>query len=196
MMYIRKTLAWVLFLCVACSLVGCATDTPNGENSTVATTVTTSVQSASDTFTTGGDTVTTLPSESGNATTSITESGHNGVTDPTETDPTSAGQSVSVGNDTTATVPSITQTPISGNTNVTTVTAPTTAQSGNTVLTYEAYMAMSAEQQQAYFESFADVQSFFAWYNAAKAEYEKENSSIEIGGNGNIDIGDIIGGRG
>ena len=43
--------------------------------------------------------------------------------------------------------------------------------------------------------SFDSVADFFAWYNAAKDEYEKQNPSVEIGG-GSIDLGDIIGGKG
>lgn len=61
-------------------------------------------------------------------------------------------------------------------------------------LSYEEYIAMSGEEQQKYFESFESVEAFFEWYNAAKAKYDEENESIEIGGDGSIDLGDIIGG--
>ena len=37
---------------------------------------------------------------------------------------------------------------------------------------YEEYIAMTGKEQQAYYEQFPDVESFFAWYHEAKAEYE------------------------
>ena len=61
-------------------------------------------------------------------------------------------------------------------------------------VTYEQYQAMSGDEQYAYFNTFGSVEDFFAWYNAAKATYEKENPSIEIGG-GSIDLGEIINGK-
>ena len=51
-------------------------------------------------------------------------------------------------------------------------------------LNYEAYNALSAEEQEAYFNSFDNIEEFFEWYNKAKKEYEEE-----IGRNPNIDIG-------
>lgn len=63
----------------------------------------------------------------------------------------------------------------------------------DTSMTYAEYIALSAEEQQAHFESFASVDDFFAWYNAAKKEYDDEQSRVEV--SGDIDIGDIIGGK-
>lgn len=60
-------------------------------------------------------------------------------------------------------------------------------------VTYEMYIAMSGEEQQAYYSTFSSPAEFFAWLNAGKAEYEASNPSIEIGGNGSIDLGDLIG---
>ena len=62
-------------------------------------------------------------------------------------------------------------------------------------MTYEQYEAMSGEEQEAFFNTFSNPADFFAWYAQAKAEYEAQNPSIEIGGNGNIDIGEILGGN-
>ena len=62
-------------------------------------------------------------------------------------------------------------------------------------VTYEEYMQMTATEQRDYMESFESVDAFFAWYNAAKAEYDAQNPDIEVG-NGSIDMGDIIGGNG
>ena len=62
-------------------------------------------------------------------------------------------------------------------------------------LTYEEYQALSGAEQMAYMESFPSVQDFFAWYNEAKAKYDAEQDRIEIGGDGNIDLDDIINGK-
>jgi flagellar basal body-associated protein FliL len=57
-------------------------------------------------------------------------------------------------------------------------------------MTYEEYNALSAEEQEAYFNSFDTIEDFFAWYNKAKAEYEASQDYTEIGGDGNLDIGE------
>ena len=58
-------------------------------------------------------------------------------------------------------------------------------------MTYEKYIAMSPEKQQAYFETFSSPQAFFTWFNNAKAEYEKNQDKTEVKGDG-IDIGDYM----
>lgn len=63
-------------------------------------------------------------------------------------------------------------------------------------MTYEEYMARPPEAQQEFFESFASVEAYFDWFNAAKAAYEANRDCIEIDGSGSIDIGEIIGGNG
>ena len=69
----------------------------------------------------------------------------------------------------------------------------TQTPNGNGV-TYESYNAMSAEDQQAFYLSFADPQDFFNWYNKAKEEYDKSNDNIIVGEDGVIDLEDLIGG--
>lgn len=59
-------------------------------------------------------------------------------------------------------------------------------------LTYEEYNAMGGAEQMAYFNSFANPEDFFLWYNAAKAKYEAEHPDIEIA-DGSINGGDIAG---
>lgn len=54
---------------------------------------------------------------------------------------------------------------------------------------YEKLMEMSGEEQQAFMESFESLDAFFAWLEAAKAEYEAKNPGIEIGGDGIIVVG-------
>lgn len=53
-------------------------------------------------------------------------------------------------------------------------------------LAYDVYHAMSAEEQEEYFNSFASPAEFFAWYNAAKDKFIEENPGIEIGPDGII----------
>ena len=59
----------------------------------------------------------------------------------------------------------------------------------NSLLTFEEYNNLSAEEQEEYFNSFEDVEDFFAWYNKAKQEYEEEQERIEIDGSADINIG-------
>ena len=56
-------------------------------------------------------------------------------------------------------------------------------------MTYEAFTALTPEEQRLYQESFGDLDAFFAWYTAAKDKYEKENPPIEI--DGPIDLGKV-----
>ena len=79
----------------------------------------------------------------------------------------------------------------------TSTTAPTQPDDPRVQLAaeYEAYMALSPEEQQAYFLSFSSYTDFFAWFNAAKDAYEALQDRIEIGGDGNVDIGDLIEGN-
>ncbi len=56
---------------------------------------------------------------------------------------------------------------------------------------YEKYLAMSGEEQQAFFESFGDPAAFFKWLNAARDEYNALYPAVEIG-NGEINLNDYI----
>jgi hypothetical protein len=58
------------------------------------------------------------------------------------------------------------------------------------LVTYEQYSAMSESEQIAHFESFASVEEFFSWYNAAKAKYEETRTDVEEL-TGDIDLGGI-----
>jgi len=62
--------------------------------------------------------------------------------------------------------------------------------SSSSGMTYEKYIAMSPEKQQAYFESYSDPEDFFKWYNKAKAAYDKANKPDQEGGS--VDIGDYM----
>ena len=60
---------------------------------------------------------------------------------------------------------------------------------------YETFQNLKPADQQAYMESFNDIEAFFDWYNAAKEAYDKAHPSIEVGGNGTIDMEQIMGGN-
>ena len=68
------------------------------------------------------------------------------------------------------------------------------------LLSYGEYLALSAEQKQAWAEKTfpgadgkLDMSAFFAWRDAAKAEYDAENTIPTI--DGSIDLGEILGGN-
>lgn len=61
-------------------------------------------------------------------------------------------------------------------------------QGNATTTSYEAYLNMSGDQQLAFMQSFDSMEAFFAWLNAAKAEYEAQNPGVDVG-DGNIDLG-------
>ncbi len=59
-------------------------------------------------------------------------------------------------------------------------------------MTYGEYKSLSPVEQQAYYESFSDPEDFIAWYSQAKAAYDAQQSEMEIGSGGGIDLGDYI----
>ena len=48
-------------------------------------------------------------------------------------------------------------------------------------------------EQEALYDRFDSVSDFFTWYNAAKEKYEKSQNVIEIGPDGSVDLGDLLG---
>lgn len=75
------------------------------------------------------------------------------------------------------------------------VTQPTTETIGTEFPTWEQYLNMSTAEKQAFDISFgldeAGRVAFFAWRDAAKAEYEKTHSNVT--GDGNVNIEDFMG---
>lgn len=57
---------------------------------------------------------------------------------------------------------------------------------------YERYQNMSKEQQVEFYNSFSDPMDFFAWFDKAQQEYESQRDVIELDGNTNIDLGEIL----
>lgn len=67
-----------------------------------------------------------------------------------------------------------------------------TEYTGHVSTEYEKYLSMSGAEQKAYMESFASVEAFFDWLNAAKEEHERLNPVIEITGD-TIDMNEVLG---
>ena len=65
------------------------------------------------------------------------------------------------------------------------------ATSTDGVLTYAEYIALSSAEQRAYYDSFATIEDFVAWFDAAKAEYNDDSDAIEI--TGPIDLEQLTG---
>lgn len=86
-----------------------------------------------------------------------------GCTQPTDetTQPTEDTRQVT----TEATAPAETTQPTEAVTTETTLPLPE-------AITYEAYLALTAEEQEEYSASFPSVDDFFAWLDQAKAEYD------------------------
>ena len=85
------------------------------------------------------------------------------------------------------TEPGTTEPETTGPEDTTPVTPPDEEQ---ITLTFEEYLAMSVEEQEAFVESFESLEDFIAWWNAAKAAQEKEDNTIT--GDPNVDLGDLI----
>lgn len=60
-----------------------------------------------------------------------------------------------------------------------------------TTLTYEQYMAMSGADQKKIIDLFSTPEDFLKWFKAVEAQYKAEHPDIEIGGDGNINAGEI-----
>lgn len=61
-----------------------------------------------------------------------------------------------------------------------------------TTLTYEEYLNLTPAKQQEYFKTFNSLNSFKEWLNTAKAEYDAKDDSIEVEGNGSLDLKDYL----
>ena len=58
------------------------------------------------------------------------------------------------------------------------------------LLSYEEFWGLSGNKQKDYYDSFDSAEDFFAWYNAAKAEYEAKHPGIDAD-DGEIDLGEL-----
>lgn len=62
-------------------------------------------------------------------------------------------------------------------------------------VTYKEYLEMSEDEQLAFYKSFASHNEFKAWREAAKKAYDDSKIEIEMGPDGTIDLGGLIGGK-
>lgn len=74
-------------------------------------------------------------------------------------------------------------------------TKPSTSEEDDLMATmdFETFQNLSGDEQQKFQDLFESWEDFFGWYNAAKDAYEMENPPIEIGGDGEVDMGDLTG---
>ena len=59
--------------------------------------------------------------------------------------------------------------------------------------TWEEYQAMSGAEREAHFKQFSSPEAYIQWLNKAKADYDKEHPTIEVGADGTIDLGKLTG---
>lgn len=64
----------------------------------------------------------------------------------------------------------------------------TSAPDASQDLKWEEFYALSAEQKDAYLESFGDYQKFYDWMVKAQEQFKTEHPTIEIGADGSIDL--------
>ena len=72
-----------------------------------------------------------------------------------------------------------------------TTTTPTKPSGPNLSLTFEEYLAMTGEQQEAHYDSFESTKAFVAWFDAAKAVWQEQNKGTEVTGPG-VNLEDYI----
>lgn len=63
-------------------------------------------------------------------------------------------------------------------------------KSEETVSDYDRYMAMSADEQQAFIESFPSLEAFMTWFNNAQAEHNTDEDDLTID-SGVIDLEEL-----
>ena len=59
--------------------------------------------------------------------------------------------------------------------------------------TWEEYLNMSNAEKDAFFEKFATPAKFFEWKGKAEAAYKEGKNVIEVGKDGTVDLGDLVG---
>ena len=183
----RRIIAMTLILLLALSAAGCNGTNTDETNPTDANTDTLPIEETTEPIPgledyDGDVNMDDSPddvTESTEPTTGETEAPTEGKDDPVEgtTEPTEATDPTESTETPESTEPSESTTPAEGDN-----------QGGSTVTAYENYMNMSGEEQLAFMQSFESMEAFFAWLNAAKAEYEAQNPGIDVG-DGNIDLG-------
>ena len=162
----------ILAICIKLNRSADVTDPTGGQAGTT-------TQSADDT--TGEST--TLPEDSTAEETTGPEDTTGEATD--STDETSDGNSGSSGGNSGSS---------GGNTDSSGSTKPTEPplpEEYPYTLTYKEYMAMSEDEQIAFYKQFKNHSEFKKWHTAAKKEYEENKIELEIGPDGKIDLGQL-----
>lgn len=176
----RKILLFVLMTALLLAMIGCGKQTGETQPTTTQATTEPSGTTSAETTENMGALEDSDFGDETEETTSPTEETEPLETDPLETDPEETDPE-----ETDPVAPEATK--------------PTEAPAGdgNTdplVAEYEAFTALAPAEQQKFVESFATIDQFFNWYNAAKAAYEAANPPIDVG-DGKIDLEEIIGGQ-
>ena len=166
----------VVLLCSRCSAQTPDESVPSTDDTSIGTSIDTTA-GAPTVGTTESGATTTVPEED----TKETDIGSTGVADIPETTEPSDATSPETQPTQESTSNAETQPPAT-----TTPTESTTSE--REYLSYEVFINLSGEEQKEYRNTFDSLSDFFAWYDAAKAEYDAENPDVEIG-DGPIDLG-------
>ncbi len=65
----------------------------------------------------------------------------------------------------------------------------TPPETGSGITEFEWYIALSGEEQLAFYNTFPSAKEFMEWYNAAKAEYDALHPTETVPNDGNVDLG-------
>lgn len=115
----------------------------------------------------------------------------NTTTEPTEITPTAADNDQETTSPTTSDSTQETTSPAKPNsTQETTVSTLPPNTPEETVSDYDRYMDMSADEQQAFIESFPSLEAFMAWFNNAQKEHNANEDSLIID-SGVIDLEEL-----
>ena len=61
------------------------------------------------------------------------------------------------------------------------------------LLTWQQYQALSNEDKQTYYKTFATVEEFYRWKDKAQQEYAQQNKDNVVTGDGSLNLGDYMG---
>ena len=75
----------------------------------------------------------------------------------------------------------------------TTPVTESTQPGGEELLTWQQYQALSNEDKQAYYKTFATAEEFYRWKDKAQQEYAQQNKDNTVTGDGSLNLGDYMG---
>ena len=167
----------ILILCLGLLLLTTGCNTPTTEPSTIAPTSDYTPETTLQNAETEGVTTENSSSEptSTEPDSEVTQVITNNGTVPTTTEAVMTEPTTAIGEQQATTLPTE-PTSEPETTEPEATVPPTTAP---ITVTYPEYLAMSGTDQAAFIESFGSYESFFAWLNAAQAEYEDQRIPID-----------------